>query len=53
MQAPRGGDWRPLTLPGVQEDMAGHKGLSVRKALSELESSVQILVITRLGAKQR
>lgn len=33
----------------MQEEAEGPKGLTVRKALSELESSVQILVITHLG----
>lgn len=33
----------------MQEEVEGHKGLIVRKALSELESTVHILVITHLG----
>lgn len=49
MQAPRGAGWRPIPLSGMQEEVEGHKGLIVRKALSELESTVHILVITHLG----
>lgn len=42
-----------LPLLGMQEEVVRHEGLMVRKVLCELESSVQIFIITSLGPEQK